>query len=84
MTHILQPLDVGIFDQIKRAFRARAIDVSSADVGNKISKATLAAAWSVSCKQGATPTVVKGAFARCGLYPFDPTNIDTSKITQRR
>jgi hypothetical protein len=40
--------------------------------------------WKTAIAQSATPTVVKGAFKRSGIYPFDPTAVDQSKIFKNR
>jgi hypothetical protein len=49
----------------------------------QFSKADFARVWETSIQQAATPKVVKSSFERTGFYPFDPTAIDTSKISKK-
>ena len=50
----------------------------------KINRAVFPATWAASTRQGATPSVVRSSFARTGICPFDPTQIDTSKIVKNK
>ena len=82
-THILQPLDVGIFNHIKKKYNSICISTGARSARARITKQHFPTAWKLACA-AATKPVVQSAFKRAGIYPFDPTAIDDSKIKKRK
>ena len=83
-THLLQPLDVGIFNHIKRSYNQICVSSGMRNLKLTINKALFPITWKNSIQQGATPSVIKSAFRRSGLYPFDPCAIDSTHMTKRK
>ena len=82
-THVLQPLDVGIFLHIKRKYNSLCIATGARSARARITKQHFPTAWNLACK-AATVEVIQSAFKRSGLYPFNPTAIDDSKLRKRK
>ena len=78
-THILQPLDVGIFNHVKKRFSQLCITAGRLDSRARITKHYFPQTWNTALKS-ATTAVIRSAFERAGIYPFDPTAVDDSKI----
>ena len=79
-THILQPLDVGVFSHVKRKFHEVCLAVGKRSARYTVMKNNFPIAWKNSLEQGATKKVIQSAFQRSGLHPFDPTAIDLLKV----
>ena len=78
-THILQPLDVGVFNHIKKRFNHLCIDAGKLDARSRITRHYFPQTWQ-SAQKAASPAVIASAFKRSGIFPFDPTAVDDSKI----
>ena len=78
-THLLQPLDVGIFMHIKKRFNQVCMNTGKVDSRSRVTKHYFPQTWQTSVK-GATKSVIQSSFQRTGIYPFDPTAVDDSKI----
>ena len=78
-THILQPLDVGIFQHIKKRFNQLCISAGKVDSRSRITKQYFPQTWHSALK-AATKSVIESSFQRAGIYPFNPTAVDDSKI----
>ena len=83
-THILQPLDVGVFNHIKKAYNELSIELGLRATNSMVTKADFHVVWNAAVKQSCTPSVVQSAFRRSGLFPFDPCAIDDSKVIKRQ
>ena len=57
-THILQPLDVGIFGQIKKAFNSICVTAGLRSAKNVITRSCFPITWKNSIERGATTAVV--------------------------
>ena len=79
-THILQPLDVGIFNHLKKKFHEICVASGMTSARATITKACFPAVWRNCIEQAATPNIVKSAFRRSGIFPFDPTAVDSSQV----
>ena len=79
-THILQPLDVGVFGHVKRKFNEICLSLGKRSSRYCVTKSCFPAAWKNAITQGATAKIIKSSFERCGIYPFDPTAVDDSQI----
>jgi hypothetical protein len=83
-THILQPLDVGIFGPIKSKFHSLCVTAGMCNTKATLNKLRFPVVWKNAISQAATKAVVSAAFRRSGLYPFDPTAVDQSKLSKNR
>ena len=81
-THLLQPLDVGIFNHIKTKYNSLCVASGARSARTRITKQHFPTVWSHACK-AATKEVVMSAFKRSGICPFDPTAIDDSQLRKR-
>ena len=79
-THILQPLNVGVFNHLKKKFQEICISSGMKSARACITKSCFPIVWKNCVEQAATPNVVQSAFRRSGLCPFDPTAIDSSQV----
>ena len=82
-THLLQPLDVGIFNHVKKCYNEICISSGMRNSKVTITKSFFPIIWKNAIEQGATPSIIKSAFRRSGLHPFDPCAIDASHIKKR-
>ena len=46
-----------------------------------ITKACFPTVWRNCIEQAATPNIVKSAFRRSGIFPFDPSAVDSSQVS---
>ena len=81
-THLLQPLDVGIFQHIKKKYNSLCIATGARSARSRVTKQYFPTVWNQACK-AATKEIIKSAFRRAGICPFDPTAVDGSKLRQR-
>ena len=79
-THLLQPLDVGIFNHVKKSYNQICVASGMRNSKVNITKSFFPITWKNSIEQGATPSVIKSAFRRSGLFPFEPCAIDSSHV----
>ena len=78
-THILQPLDVGIFHHVKKRFNQLCVTAGKLDARSRITKHHFPQTWHSAVKAAST-AIISSAFERAGIYPFNPTAVDESKI----
>lgn len=75
-THILQPLDVGVFKTFKSHFHTACKWYTGEKPGRVVTVEVLASlvgrAWSLSL----TPVNIMSGFRKCGIYPLNPGQID--------
>ena len=83
-THLLQPLDVGVFAEVKKNDNAIVVAAGARSTKSRITKSYFPTTWSNALKQAASVKLIQSAFRRTGLSPFDPTALDTSKIKKRK
>ena len=73
-SHILQPLDVGCFGPLKKAY-GREIEGLMRGHVTHISKADFLPAFFAAFQASMTKTNIQGAFTGSGLVPFDPESV---------
>ena len=71
-THILQPLDVGVFKSLKAHFNKECRDFLHSNPGQKIRSENLASLLSLAWPKALTPINVMKGFKQCGIYPLNP------------
>ena len=70
-SHLLQPLDVGCFNPLKRAYSRALEDFIKSHV-NHITKTEFLIAFHAAHVAAMTPQNIQGGFKGAGLVPFDP------------
>ena len=83
-THLLQPLDVGIFNHVKKSYTQICVSSGMRSSKSIITKSYFPITWKNAIEQGATPSVIQSAFRRSGVFPFDPCAVDSSHIKKRK
>ena len=77
---ILQPLDVACFGPFSRQYHFEAKIFMSQHPGQVISRYNVAEIVSRAYCVGLSPSNLKSAFQKCGIYPFNPSAYDSDKI----
>jgi hypothetical protein len=79
-THLMQPLDVGLFAPMKQAWRKQLTEASNLDPSTKhLSKKEFPSMLRDLIDVLHPREIMPNAFARCGLFPVDATKV-TSRI----
>uniref|UniRef100_A0A1X7TXI8 HTH CENPB-type domain-containing protein n=1 Tax=Amphimedon queenslandica TaxID=400682 RepID=A0A1X7TXI8_AMPQE len=71
-THILQPVDVGVFKSLKAHFNKECRDFLHSNPGIKIRSENLASLLSLAWPKALTPMNVMKGFKQCGIFPLNP------------
>lgn len=80
-THILQPLDVGLFQPFKH-YHGREVEAAARNLDTEYARSEFLAKLSWIRKQTFTKSNIKSAWRRSGLVPFNPSIVlDTVKNT---
>lgn len=79
-THILQPLDVGVFKSFKLYFSKACHRYITAHPGRVITTDLLASLVGEAWPQSLTPLNILSGFRKCGIYPFNPGEISDRQI----
>ena len=83
-THIIQRADVNVFKPLKSNWRKTVLEwKSEPDNFNKsLTKENFAPLVKMTLDKGDLQSSVINGFRACGLYPYDPNNVDYSKCVQ--
>jgi DDE superfamily endonuclease/Tc5 transposase-like DNA-binding protein/Psq-like protein len=82
-SHLLQPLDIGCFAPLKRAYGG--LIERKARLGvNHIDKLDFLAAFPQARKEAFKPETIQNAFAAAGLVPYDPDRVISKLDVQLR
>ena len=68
-THKLQPLDVGVFNFLAKAWSKEVTEAGQA--GYKITKFNLLSYYSKARAAAFTPDIIRSSFSRCGIWPLN-------------
>jgi hypothetical protein len=80
-THILQPLDVGLFKSLKSKWKHEDKHFKIKNNYKNLTKDAVAPVLDNSLKSISNiETIFKNSFKACGLFPFNADNIDYSKL----
>jgi hypothetical protein len=82
-SHLLQPLDVGCFGPLKKAYSREIEHLIRRRIGH-IDKATFFSAFYAAHQAAITERNIKGGFRGAGLAPFDPENVISKLDIQLR
>ena len=74
-SHILQPLDVGVFKSFKSFFSKACRQYMAKNVGRVITEDILASVVGSAIAQSHTPLNILGGFKKAGIYPFNPGEV---------
>ena len=80
-THILCPLDVGIFSPFKRAYNKYCTQFMSESPENTINKSTICNLITKAYQSTFTRTNIVSSFEATGLFPLNPSAIKPSSFT---
>jgi hypothetical protein len=82
-SHLLQPLDVGCFAVLKKAYGQQIEHLIRCDVDH-VSKTEFFDAFYAAHKAAITESNIKGGFRGAGLAPFDPEHVISKLDVQLR
>ncbi|GFO19616.1 LOW QUALITY PROTEIN: tigger transposable element-derived protein 6-like protein [Plakobranchus ocellatus] len=76
-SHILQPLDVGVFKTMKAEWKLAVKRQNETEI---VTKRTFAKTFKDAYERTVARPLCEKAFKSCGIYPFDPNSIEWSKV----
>ncbi|RUS76597.1 hypothetical protein EGW08_015639 [Elysia chlorotica] len=76
-SHILQPLDVGVFKTMKAEWKLAVKRQNETEI---VTKRTFAKTFKDAYERTVAKPLCGKAFKACGLYPLDPSSIEWSKV----
>ena len=79
-THILQPLDEGVFKSFKNAFSKACREYTAEKPGRVVTVEVLASLLGKAWPTSHTPVNILSGFRKCGIYPLNPGQIDDRQI----
>lgn len=79
-THITQPADVSVFKSLKSGWKNTVFEYKQKTGNKAITRAGFAPLLAKVFEDKVTPEIVKNGFERCGLYPFNPSAVDYTKV----
>ena len=74
-THILQPLDVGVFKSLKAHYSKACKQYLAANPGRVVTTDVIASLLGKSWPQAVTPVNIMSGFRKTGVYPLNPGQI---------
>ena len=75
-SHLLQPLDVGVFKSLKSFFSKACKQFMASNPGCVVRSENLASLLAVAWPQSVTPVNIMSGFRKCGIHPLNPGVID--------
>lgn len=79
-SHILQPLDVGVFKSLKSFFSKACRQYMAQNPGRVITEDVLASIVGIAITQSHTPLNILAGFKKAGIYPFNPGEVSDRQI----
>lgn len=73
-SHLLQPLDVGCFSALKRAYKKQVVDFMRLGI-NHIDKIEFLIAFKAARLEAMTASNIRSGFTATGLMPYDPEQV---------
>lgn len=80
-THITQPLDVAVIGPIKQEWRQIYHQWAGENSDMKMTSEIFIKLFHKTYQRSCTVSNIQSGFRRCGIYPFDPSAPDYSKIS---
>lgn len=82
-SHVLQPLDLAPFSQLKRSYRQQIEELSFLEDAAPVKKIRFVRYYNEARKEAFTPQYIKTGWRAAGLYPWNPQKIlRSSRVTQ--
>jgi hypothetical protein len=82
-SHILQPLDIGVFSALKRRYRKDITNFARYDEIKPIERAQLIQFYAKARQHIFTPRYIESGWSGTGLYPFNPEKVlQSSQVIQ--
>lgn len=78
-THVLQPLDVAVFFPLKSKWKTHVRKWLMEHESERVSKQNMAEILADVIKESLTETMIRNGFRACGIFPFNPDNVNYSK-----
>lgn len=75
-THVLQPLDVGVFKSFKSNFSKACTKYIASHPGRVVTSDVLASLVAEAWPSSFTLLNIMGGFKKCGLFPFNPSAVN--------
>ena len=79
-THLLQPLDVGVFKSLKAHYYKACKQYIVANPGRVVTSEVIASLLAVAWPQSITPVNIMGGFKKSGVYPLNPGAITDREL----
>ena len=84
LTYLLQPLDVAVFKSLKVHFTKFAHQVKLVSLASKkiltVNRTNFTALFREAFEACMIMSTIKNGFRKCGIYPYDPSSIDWTKL----
>lgn len=79
-THVLQPLDVAVFKPVKQEWRNTVHEFRIKNEQHKIRRTDFPGLVKKCFDKTLKTETIKSGFRSCGIFPFDPNNVDFKKL----
>ena len=79
-THILQPLDVGVFKPLKTCYYKACKKYITEHPGRVVTTEVIASLLATAWPQAVTPVNIMAGFKKCGVYPLNPGEVTDRQI----
>ena len=79
-SHILQPLDIGVFKSFKSFFSKACRQYMAENPGRVITEDILASVVGSAIAQSHTPLNILGGFKKAGIFPFNPGEVSDRQL----
>ena len=79
-THILQPLDVGVFKSLKANYYKACKKYITDHPGRVVTTENIASLLAVAWPLAVTPVNIMSGFKKCGIYPLNPGEVTDRQI----
>lgn len=85
-THIMQPADVSVFKPLKSEWKktVREWQMKPENINKVVSKTTFCPLLQMVLTNINITDTIKNGFRKCGLYPFNPDNVDYTKCVKNQ
>ena len=79
-SHVMQPLDVGLFSSLKGMWRSALLDWQWLNPGQSFTKSDFPSLFKTVWEKNCSTVKASQSFLRAGLFPLNPGAIDTSRL----
>jgi hypothetical protein len=80
-SHVLQPLDLGVFAPLKSRYRSKIAALASLDDASPIKKQRFITCYNSARKETFTPRLLRTGWQAAGLYPYNPAKgLNSSQV----